>query len=133
MGDDGTAAAEFDGGQSAWGGEPAHHWSDQPVGALPGLTGIPAGDALADPAESPDGTPLADVRIPPEVATDSSTSWLQDRAHDAYRAVTSQPDPHVYHEPDPTTEADDRQHRIDEEMDKETTGRHTLSSPEIPF
>ena len=133
MGDDYSAEAEFGDGGSAWGGEPAHHWSDQPVGGLPGLTGIPADQALPDPGASPDGAPLPDVVIPPPVETDSSTSWIGEAAHHAYHAVTSQPDPHTYRQPDPATEADERQQRIDAEMDKETTHRHVLPSPEIPF
>ena len=111
-------------------GQPVHHWGSDEVGAIPGIHGIHAADVPAH--ENPDGTPLPDAVVPPAPDQNASTSWLGDVLHEGYRALTTPPDP-TTSQPNPVTEQADHQRQVDEEMDREATGRHMLPAPEQHF
>jgi len=111
-------------------GAPVQHWGSGDVGTVPGIHGVPAGGLLDH--ENPDGNPLPDVAMPAAPDQSASTSWIGDVLHGAYQGLTTLPDT-TASQTDAITEEADRQRRIDQEMDREETGRHVLPAPEQHF
>jgi hypothetical protein len=113
-------------------GEPVHHWSSDTVGEVGGIHGasIESIDANAH-AMGPDGVPLPDVDIPPEVHPPKTGDWAQDKLRKEYDEVTH-PDPDA-HQPDPITEQADHERHAQDVEAPPAKGAHTLNIPEQHF
>jgi hypothetical protein len=115
-------------------GQPIHHhYGDGTVGGIGDIHGSSLSDidARLHAMAPPDGTPLPDPNIPPQLHPSVHLGWLEEKLEDAYYEVTH-PDPSK-HEPNPTTDEAHHQQQSSHASDDDATNPHTVSTPKQDF